>query len=186
MFAGGLRIGGFDGNTLYNSTNPIGITALNNINLLTGTSLANYAIRLSVDTNGVVNIGNNLTGAPNVCKRALFTFTPVYTSIPPSYYYYINVNNYISSISGGSNEYIFRITIWHTSGDFGDTGTNVESMQYVVFLSDYSGGKCRLYQIFNSSSSAYLTWYSSGNQLYFYAGNNNVTRFCCIENIGAY
>ena len=36
IFAGGLRIGGFDGNTLYNDTRVLGLTALNNIIFNTG------------------------------------------------------------------------------------------------------------------------------------------------------
>jgi hypothetical protein len=57
LFASGLRIAGSDGNTLYNDTYPIGITALNTISLITGTSLANYATRLKIATNGNIGIG---------------------------------------------------------------------------------------------------------------------------------
>jgi hypothetical protein len=61
-FLGGLRINGSDtGNTLYNGTNSIGITALNSVHISTGTSLANYAQRLTVNTSGNVNITNSLS-----------------------------------------------------------------------------------------------------------------------------
>jgi len=56
--AGGLRIGGWDGNTLYNDTRAFGITKLNNIYFSTGTSLANYRNRLVIDTVGNVGINN--------------------------------------------------------------------------------------------------------------------------------
>ena len=60
MYAGGLRIGGFDtGNTLYNGTNSLGITALNNIIFNTGTSLENYAARMTITNDGKIGIGGN-------------------------------------------------------------------------------------------------------------------------------
>jgi hypothetical protein len=64
MFAGGLRIGGHYGNTLYNDTKLLGITTLNKIIFNTGTSLANYATRMTIDTSGNVGIGNNAPWAP--------------------------------------------------------------------------------------------------------------------------
>ena len=56
-YFGGLRIAGWDGNTLYNGTNPIGITALSNVSIQTGTNLANYATRFFINTSGNVGIG---------------------------------------------------------------------------------------------------------------------------------
>ena len=57
IYAGGLRIGGFDtGNTLYNGTNTLGITALNNITFNTGTSLANYTTRMTINSAGNTTI----------------------------------------------------------------------------------------------------------------------------------
>jgi hypothetical protein len=56
LYASGLRIAGTDGNTLYNDVYPIGISALNTISLITGTSLANYATRLKIATNGNIGI----------------------------------------------------------------------------------------------------------------------------------
>jgi hypothetical protein len=60
MYAGGLRINGNDPNTLYNETRVLGITALNSINFITGTTLANYATRMSINTSGNVLINNGL------------------------------------------------------------------------------------------------------------------------------
>ncbi len=58
---GGLRLGGFDGNTLYNSDKVLGFTTLNNINFNTGTSLANYTTRMTIDTTGNVGLTGILT-----------------------------------------------------------------------------------------------------------------------------
>jgi hypothetical protein len=61
-------------------------------------------------------------------------------------------------------------------------------MSYNVFLAGFDTGKCRLYQVLNSSSIAYLSWNSSfgGNQVYFWGGSNGNMRYCSIENIGTY
>jgi len=85
--------------------------------------------------------------------------------------------------------YVYRIKLWHNSGDFGDTGDNVQTMQYVFFQSDYAGGKGRGYQIFNSSSAATLS-YSGPNQV-IYTCQPSITggsgaKYCVIENIGNY
>jgi hypothetical protein len=59
-FLGGLRINGNDtGNTLYNDTRQLGITALNNIIFNTGTNLANYTTRMLIDTNGNIKCTNS-------------------------------------------------------------------------------------------------------------------------------
>ena len=114
-----------------------------------------------------VSIAGNLTGASNVSKRAFFAFTPTQSLILPyNWYYTINLSGLINAIGGGSNMYIFRITIWTSSGDFNDTGDNVQTMQYNVFLSDYAGGKSRLYQTFNSTSGASLNYVSSTQIMY--------------------
>ena len=57
MFAGGLRLNGSDQNTLYNDNRILGITTLNKIIFNTGTSLANYATRMAIDTSGNIGIG---------------------------------------------------------------------------------------------------------------------------------
>jgi hypothetical protein len=75
-YFGGLRLGGFDtGNTLWNDTRALGISALNTISLTTGTSLANYAARLTVSTSGNVNITNSLSIANMQIYDYLFNST---------------------------------------------------------------------------------------------------------------
>jgi V8-like Glu-specific endopeptidase len=61
-------------------------------------------------------------------------------------------------------------------------------MSYNIFLSGFAGGKCRIYQVYNSSSIAYITWNSSmgAYQIYFWGGSNGSSRYCSIENIGTY
>jgi hypothetical protein len=51
MYAGGLRIGANDANTIYNETRV-------GINFLTGTSLADYKERMTINTAGRVGISN--------------------------------------------------------------------------------------------------------------------------------
>jgi hypothetical protein len=60
-----LRINGSDtGNTLYNDTIQLGLTALNNTIFNTGTSLANYPTRMTIDTFG--RVGINITNQSSV------------------------------------------------------------------------------------------------------------------------
>jgi hypothetical protein len=62
---GGLRLGGWDTvNTIYNNTNTLGISALNNIIFNTGTTQGNIATKMIINTEG--NIGIN-TSIPK-CK----------------------------------------------------------------------------------------------------------------------
>ena len=58
-YSGGLRLGGFDVNTLYNETRELGLMTLNNISFRTGTSLADYATRMLINTSGNIGISNN-------------------------------------------------------------------------------------------------------------------------------
>jgi len=152
-----------------------------------GNSVANSREVMRITSRGV------LSGGVNVFKKIIFTFTPSYSSSPAGYYYYINISSYISSFVGGAgnNQFIFRMTISSTSGDFGDSGNNVNTISYNVFLAAWGGGgKCRIYQVLNSSSEAYLTWFdvqgTGAYQVYFWGGSNGGARYCILENIGTY
>ncbi len=56
-FMGSLWLGGWDSNTIYNSGKVLGLTTSNNITFNTGTTLANYATRMTIDTSGNIGIG---------------------------------------------------------------------------------------------------------------------------------
>jgi len=149
LFAGGLRIGGFDGNTLYNGTNTIGITALNKINLLTGTSLANYATRMTVDTNGNVGINNtnpqyklhirggnpttlrietdtNAVGQVSGIEFGIPAFTSAGSAKITSTTFDYDVNNLQFYTSSGTNASAVKMTILGN----GNVGINTTNPQY--------------------------------------------------------
>jgi hypothetical protein len=54
IYAGGLRLGVMDGNTLYNDSRVLVITTLNHIYFNIGISLSNYATRMTINTSGNV------------------------------------------------------------------------------------------------------------------------------------
>jgi hypothetical protein len=145
---------------------------------------------------GNLNITGSLSGAVNVSRRAQFTFTPTQILIGGlglRYIHTINLNNYItginSSISGINR--VFRITIWGESGDFGDSTNNVETMQFVIFMSFFggiNGGKRRIYQIINESNGSTIS-YSNAETVYYNGWNGtggSAQKFCIIENIAGY
>jgi hypothetical protein len=132
----------------------------------------------------------------NVSRRAQFTFTPSQVLIGGlglRYIHTINLNNYITGINssvGGINR-VFRITIWGESGDFGDSTNNVETMQFVIFMSFFggiNGGKRRIYQIINESNGSTIS-YSNAETVYYNGWNGTggaAQKFCIIENIAGY
>jgi len=145
---------------------------------------------------GNLNITGSLSGAVNVSRRAQFTFTPsqvLISGLGLRYIHTINLNNYItginSSISGINR--VFRITIWGESGDFGDSTNNVETMQFLIFMSFFggiNGGKRRIYQIINESNGSTIS-YSNAETVYYNGWNGTggaATKFCIIENIAGY
>jgi hypothetical protein len=145
---------------------------------------------------GNLNITGSLSGAVNVSRRAQFTFTPSQVLIGGlglRYIFNINLNNYItginSSISGINR--VFRITIWGESGDFGDSTNNVETMQFLIFMSFFggiNGGKRRIYQIINESNGSTIS-YSNAETVYYNGWNGTggaAQKFCIIENIAGY
>jgi hypothetical protein len=58
MNAGGLRIGGFDSNPLYNDTKEMGFAALNRVFIRTSLSLSRYPMRFLENTAGNIGIAN--------------------------------------------------------------------------------------------------------------------------------
>jgi len=164
LFAGGLRIGGWDANTLYNGTNPIGITALNKINFATGTSLANYATRMTVDTNGNVGIG---IASPN-CKLEVGGVVNFHNGSP---YATLPTNNFMQSGSltiGGINANYGNGNSWtgNTAGLLMECLDNTEiavhdSGHRLASLISYLGGGTNQIRIgrdmgWNAISSIYL------------------------------
>jgi hypothetical protein len=132
-----------------------------------------------------------MSGGNNVCRRSLFSFTPTATIVGGGYRYIytINLNSYMTALDvGWGVQYTFRIFIWTNTGDYGDSANNVESMEYLVFLSSYAGGKNRIYQIVNSSNGSYLS-FNSYNSIYYNGWNGTggaSTKVCVIENISSY
>ena len=156
---------------------------------------ANTTLQVNTTANigSTLTIGGNLSGGANVCKRASFTFTPtrLIVALGVRYVYDINLSSYISSITGplGNAQYIFRIHIWSTSGDFGDSANNVESMSYIIYYANWGGGvKVRMYQLANSSNGSFIS--TSTWPIVYYNGWNGTgggsQKFCVIENISSY
>ena len=136
-----------------------------------------------------LNLSNNpLYGGNNVCKRVLFSFTPIST-LGGRYYYVIDLVSYVLGLLGSSStHFVVRIHLWSESGDFGNTVDIVENMTYLIYISTFGGGKSRFYQIVNSSTSSSLS-YISGTQVYYSGSPNSAggsVKYCCIENISGY
>ena len=181
-FCDGLSINGFDG-----------------VSFCTGGNTRNERMRVkqdgNININNSLNIGTTLTGATNVSKRAYFTFTPQLVNVSGvglRYVYPIYLPSYISTVfAGGETHCNARITIWTSSGDYGAGILNVETMQYTVFTSSYSGvyGKCRVCGIFNNTNGSYIESSGSLYSIYYsgWNGTGGATEKCCvIENIASY
>ena len=54
---GGLRLGGWDTNTIYNNTNILGLSTLNSITFNTGSTI--FEERMRIDSNGNIGIGTS-------------------------------------------------------------------------------------------------------------------------------
>jgi hypothetical protein len=147
----------------------------------------------AVSFNSTLSINGNMSGGNNVCKRVQFLFDTqyVFTSIGYRYVKFINLNSLISKFIGplGNEQYVFRITIYSASGDYGDSTANVETMQYLIFLSQWGGGlKVRTYQICNESNGSFVA--ADSYSSIFYSGWNGTggasQKNCIIENIAGY
>jgi hypothetical protein len=137
----------------------------------------------------------NMLGGNNVSKRSIFLFDTqniFLSGIGIRNIKSINLDTYMTNtLIGplGNQQYIFRIHIWSSSGDFGDSINNVESMSYIVYLANWGGGaKIRINQLANSSNGSYIA-VSSYNTIY-YSGWNGTggasQKYCVIENISSY
>jgi hypothetical protein len=148
----------------------------------------------AVSFNSSLSVNGNMSGAPNVCKRVAFLFDTqyIFTTIGYRYVKFINLNSYISKNIGviGNEQFIFRITIYSASGDFGDSSANVETMQYLIFLAQWGGTgfKVRTYQIANESNGSFVA--ADSYSSVFYSGWNGTggasQKNCIIENIAGY
>ena len=181
-FADGLSINGYDG-----------------VSFCTGGNVRQERMKVkqdgNININNSLNIGTTLTGATNVSKRAYFTFTPQLVNVSGvglRYVYPIYLPSYISTVfAGGETHCNARITIWTSSGDYGAGILNVETMQYTVFTSSFSGvyGKCRVCGIFNNTNGSYIQDSGSLYSIYYsgWNGTGGATEKCCvIENIASY
>ena len=85
VLLGLATVDGFDtGNTLYNGTNSLGLTALNNITFNTGTSLANYATRMTITSAGNVSCTGSIgcTGISTSGGALIGTYMGIANSSP--------------------------------------------------------------------------------------------------------
>ena len=143
-----------------------------------------------INSSGLTITSGSLGGGTNVSKRNLFTFTPtqvLISGVGLRYVYDINLANYITGI--GNTHRVFRIHIWTTSGDFGDSIANVESMSYIIYIAEWAGGpKIRIYQLANSSNGSYIS-VSTYNSIYYNGWNGTggaTQKYCVLENISSY
>ena len=188
----------------YNSANNVNtftIDSVGNISsagsLTVGSSLqvnttANISSTLNVSS--TLTVGGNLSGCGNVSKRAIFAFTPnqvLIGGLGLRWIHEFSLASYISKIVGpaGNDQYIFRIHIWSTSGDFGDTPSNVETMTYLIYYAAWGGGvKVRQYELANNSNGSFIST-STWPKLYYNGWNGtggSSQKYCVIENISGY
>jgi len=141
---------------------------------------------------GNMNLSGNLSGGYNVSKKSILSITPTYVSAGVGSYYTFNIDvtQYISGCPGPySTMYVFKATLFTNTGDWGDTGNNVETMSYDCYISGYAGGKSRFYQIYNSSTLSYLFYPGSGTKIYYWGGatgGGGGTKILILENIAYY
>lgn len=199
----GLRLNGNDyGNTIYQHATTIGgqpanigftLRDANSFNFQSFSTAGVYTTIARFNTTNGLSLFGNMTGGYNVCKRSIFTFTPTGVIIGGYGFRYaqdIQLTNYISTLTGPiGNMYIFRIHIWTTSGDFGDSSANVENMTYLVYLADFGGNpKIRIHTIVNNSNGSLIAVQSSTS--IYYNGWNGAggasQKYCVIENISGY
>ena len=141
MYAGGLRINGNDPNTLYNDNRVLGITALNNIIFNTGTSLANYAPRMTINTSGNININNNVDIGGSVTSSRSYTVGEDYSYIDNwnstgSSGWFVPVNQYWYT---GHAYITVAIHAKNVAGGDGYSGVNGYCWFGHVFLSTFNG-----------------------------------------------
>ena len=136
--------------------------------------------------NNGINIVGNYVGSINVAKRATFAFVPLVNLSRRQYVIpltYINGNG-----SGYGTQYIFRVHVWTSTGDFGASGNDVETMSYFVFLSPYDGMKIRIETIYNNSNGSLIQSHTATSLLYNGAPTTGGAseKYCVIENISGY
>ena len=149
---------------------------------ITGSLIVNNVI---YGNNGI-NIVGNYVGSINVAKRATFSFVPLVNLSRRQYVLpltYINGNG-----SGYGTQYIFRVHVWTSTGDFGASGNDVETMSYFVFLSPYDGMKIRIETIYNNSNGSLIQSHTATSLLYNGAPTTGGAseKYCVIENISGY
>ena len=111
-YAGGLRLGGFDINTLYNETRGLGFMTLNNISFRTGTSLSDYATRMLINTSGNIGISNN-----NPLSMLHLGNCEVANSMPVIIFGKNNISGYRNAYVGYNSSFFFVIgDSWNTNG----------------------------------------------------------------------
>ena len=149
---------------------------------MTGSLIVNQTI---YGNNGI-NIVGDYVGSINVAKRATFAFVPLVNLSRRQYVLpltYINGNG-----SGYGTQYIFRVHVWTSTGDFGASGNDVETMSYFVFLSPYDGMKIRIETIYNNSNGSLIQSHTATSLLYNGAPTTGGAseKYCVIENISGY
>ena len=158
---------------LYTSNNS-GYFGLAALNLWCSSALT---VGGSGSIGGDLTVSGNVLNA-NVCKRSFFSFSPTYMA-GIGYRYQFDINSYLTT-NLSDNGKAFRITIWGSSNDFGDS--NLPILNYIFFLSSYAGQKKVFTNI--SSRGCSLNIGAAWNYL-LYVSPNAYACNCCIEPISA-
>jgi hypothetical protein len=122
---GGLRLGGWDTNTIYNNTSNLGLSTLNAITFNTGSSTLTE--RMRIDVNGNVGIG---TISPD---SKIHILTPDNTLLTTNIFNFKNTSDYgiyaiSKSISGRGNTLEFLAKDFNISGGANITIRNILSL----------------------------------------------------------